>query len=150
MAEEGYELWGRCSQYLYTAREPLRVKFPGIRRLEEADAPYVTERYDVEPEDYIRERIRNGMMYGAFAEGRQIGFIGVHKEGSIGMLYVEEAFRRQGVAAALVAYCVNRHLEKGWIPYGQVKEGNLASERLQEKLGFYKASETICWLRRQR
>ncbi|MCM1027889.1 MAG: GNAT family N-acetyltransferase [Roseburia sp.] len=146
MAAQGYGLWGYCNQYLYTAREPLPVKFPEIRRLESEDAPYVLDHYVDQPEDCIRERIRDGMMYGAFAEGRQIGFIGIHKEGSMGMLFVEEAFRRQGVGEALEAYCVNRHLERGWIPYGHTMEGNLASERLQEKLGFYKASQKICWM----
>lgn len=146
---EEYEAFGRCGQYLYTSRETLPVRFSEIRRLSEEDASYVIRHDDCETEDYIRERIRSGMMYGAFWEGRQIGFIGVHREGSAGMLYVEEGFRRRGAARALTAYCVNRHLEKGWIPYGQVKEGNLPSERLLEKLGFYRASRQVCRFRQK-
>lgn len=147
LENQGYCLWGRCSQYLYTARETLPVKYREIRRLTMEDAAYVSAHYEHESGEYIRERIQAGAMYGAFAEGRQAGFIGIHSEGSIGMLYVEENFRRQGIAESLEAYCVNRCLEKGWIPYGHVTEGNTASEHLQEKLGFYKAPENIYWIR---
>lgn len=146
LEEQGCRVWGRCSQYLYTARETLPVKYKEIRRLTMEDAAYVAAHYEHESEDGIRERIQAGAMYGAFAEGRQVGFIGLHSEGSMGMLYVDENFRRQGIGESLEAYCVNRCLEKGWIPYGQVVEGNAASEGLQEKLGFYKAESAIYWL----
>lgn len=147
---EGYAAFGKCGQYLYTSGVALPVRFSEIRRLSEEDIPYVLRYYAVETEDYIRERIQSGMLFGAFAEGRQIGFIGLHQEGSMGMLYVEESFRRQGVAKALTAYCVNRQLEKGWIPYGHVAEGNLPLERLLEKLGFYRAARRIGWFRGRR
>lgn len=149
MEREGYESFGKYGQYLYTSKETLPVRFSEIRRLSEEDVSYVIRHYECETEDYVLERIRSGMMYGAFAEGRQIGFIGLHREGSVGMLYVEEDFRRRGAARAMTAYCVNRHLEKGWIPYGQVKEGNLPCECLLEKLGFYRASRQVGWFRRR-
>ena len=75
-----------------------------------------------------------------------MGFAGVHSEGSLGMLFVEEPFRRQGIAAALEACAVNRMLEKGWTPYGQISAENAASIKLQEKLGFYRAEKTFWWL----
>ena len=85
-------------------------------------------------------------MYGCFAGGKLTGFIGVHREGSLGMLYVEDACRRQGMGEALEAFAINRMLERGWTPYGHVVEGNDASVKLQEKLGLYRASKTFCWL----
>ena len=85
-------------------------------------------------------------MYGAFLEGRQVGFVGIHDEGSLGMLFVEESFRGRGIGASLEAWAVNCMLEKGWIPYGHVAEGNEASARLQERLGFYKAEKSFWWL----
>nr|WP_304442847.1 GNAT family N-acetyltransferase [uncultured Acetatifactor sp.] len=85
-------------------------------------------------------------MYGAFLEGRQVGFVGTHDEGSLGMLFVEEPFRGRGIGASLEAYVVNRMLERGQTPYGHVAVGNAASERLQERLGFYKAEKTFWWL----
>ena len=139
----GYELWGGCSQYLYTARETLPVRYKDIRTLTEQELPYVALHYEHEDADYLAERIQAGVMYGAFAGQRLTGFIGIHTEGSMGMLYVDETFRGQGIATALEAYCVNRCLERGWIPYAQVAEGNKTSERLQEGLGFYKATGKV-------
>ena len=64
----------------------------------------------------------------------------------MGLLYVEEEYRRQGIAESLEAFCINRCLEKGWTPYGHVLTDNTASEKLQDKLRFYKASQSIYWL----
>ena len=145
---KGFELWGGCSQYLYTARETLPVRYKDIRTLTEEELPYIILHYEHENAEYLAERVQLGLMYGAFSDQRLIGFIGIHAEGSMGMLYIDEAFRRQGIAKALEAYCVNRCLERGWIPYGQVVEGNEASERLHEGLGFYKASGKVYWIKK--
>lgn len=139
----GYEQWGGCSQYLYTARETLPVRYKDIRTLTEKELPYAALHYEHEDADYLAERIQAGVMYGAFNGERLTGFIGIHAEGSMGMLYVDENFRGQGIATALEAYCVNRCLERGWIPYVQVTGGNETSERLQERLGFYKATGKV-------
>ena len=60
----------------------------------------------------LEERLRSGMMYGAFADGKLAGFIGMHAEGSMGILEVFEEFRRQGIAEALERHLINRILEK--------------------------------------
>lgn len=144
--EKGCGLFGSCSQYLYTNKVFLPVRYKEIRRLTEEDTPYVTAHYAHDTEEYVRERVRAGVMYGAFSGERQIGFIGIHTEGSMGLLYVEEEFRRRGVAEALEAFCANRLLEKGFTPYGHIMEGNTPSEHLQEKLGFYRASRCVYWM----
>lgn len=82
-------------------------------------------------------------MFGVFSDAQPVGFIGFHEEGSLGLLFVEQQFRRQGFAASLEAYGVNLMLEKGQTPYGYVEKGNVPSERLQEKLGFYQAEKTF-------
>ncbi len=94
----------------------------------------------------MEARIREGVMYGAFVENAPVGFAGMHNEGSLGLLYVEEAYRRQGIAVSLEAYIINRTLEKGWTPYGQVIVGNEESFALQEKLGLYRSDRTVWWL----
>ena len=63
------------------------------------------------------------------------GIIGIHEEGSIGMLYVKPEYRHRKLATALETYAFNRALENGWIPYGQIIAGNEASMRLQESMG---------------
>lgn len=153
LVQRGYKVLGSYVQVLYTRKETLPVKHKEIRPLTMEHYPYVCRWYYNDGkcgpgihEAYVRERIQAGAMYGAFADGRQVGFAGVHSEGSLGMLFVEEPFRRQEIASSLEAYIVNRMLEKGWTPYGHISAGNTVSERLQEKLGFYKSEKTFWWL----
>ncbi len=140
-----------CVQMLYTPRETLSVRYREIRRLTEKDIAYVCLHYPEREgggEGYIRERIRSGALYGAFAGERLIGFAGVHRGGSLGMLYVEEARRRSGIGQSLEAYMVNRMLDRGRTPYLYVDERDAAMYRLQEKLGFYKAGKSFLWLKK--
>lgn len=146
LMERGYSTVLKCSQFLYTRKEPLPVKHKEIRRLGMEDLAYIVLHYDLGSPSYVRGRLRAGAVYGAYAQGRLAGFIGMHDEGGMGMLYVEEACRRRGIAASLEAYLVNRMLERGWTPYGHVVSGNEASVRLQEKLGLYRAKEPLFWL----
>lgn len=142
----GYHTLFSCRQFLYTERTVLPVRHKDIRRLSMDNFSYVCEHYDKDSTSYIRDRLLAGVMYGTFVDDRLAGFIGMHSEGSLGMLYVDETCRRQGLAASLVAYAANRMLERGWTPYGHVITGNEASIRLQEKLGFYQAKNTFWWM----
>jgi tRNA (guanine37-N1)-methyltransferase len=146
---QGCEVWGNggCSQYLYTEKNTLPVRHKDIRVLTSDEAEYVRNHYENEDGEYTDERIRAGAMYGAFCDGRPAGFIGTHREGSMGMLYVDEAFRRQGIAEALESYYINRCIEKGRTAYCHVVPDNPASEHLQEKLGLYKAKNKAWWIK---
>lgn len=148
LAAQGYREICECHQFLYTKRESLPVKHKDIRRLDMNSFAYICEHYTMGSPKYVRDRLLAGCLYGAFVEERLVGFIGMHDEGSLGILYVEEAYRRQGIAASLEAFSVNRMLERGWIPYGHVIVGNETSMSLQESLGFYQAKETFWWMER--
>lgn len=150
--EQEYELLlsNVCIQAVYTRGVPLPVrKDLVIRQLDLSFAEIIGEHYSLlsEPE-FIRERIRAGVMYGAFIDGVLAGFIGEHEEGSMGMLEVFPEFRRQGIAGALEAFCINRMLREGRIPFCQIIKGNEASIRLQEKLGLRISGESIWWMHR--
>ncbi len=145
-----YKVLGEYSQVLYTRRETLPVKYKDIRPL---SMEYYTRvcswlcgkgRNTDAGEAYIRERITAGAVYGAFTgDGTLAGIIGMHQDGSLGMPYVEKEYRGLGIGASLESYAVNRILEKGWTPYGHVTVGNRSWEKLQEKLGFYRAEKTF-------
>lgn len=149
LLERGYKEFFQCRQFLYTQREPLPVKHQDIRRLGLESLEYICSHYDLVNSDEVKNRLLAGVMYGAFVDDCLAGFIGLHDEGSIGMLYVEELYRGQGIASSLEAYIVNRMLERGWTPYGHVVTGNEASIRLQEKLGFYQAKDSFWWMEKQ-
>ena len=137
-----------CRQACYTQRNPLPVRHKDIRLLGENALGYLTEHYPTEGETYLAGRLRAKALYGAFVENELAGFAGWHSDGSIGLLYVAESFRGQGIGAALEAYCINRHLEMGYVPYGQIRVENEISCRMQETLGLYLSDEHIWWLER--
>lgn len=146
--QNGFMLYNECRQFLYTAKEPLTVKHKDCRPLTLEDLEYVSSHYKMEGGQYLTDRIQAGLMYGAWADGKLVAFMGVHSEGSIGMLYVDEAYRHMGIAKSLESYCINRCLEKGWIAFGHVETQNEASLALQKKMGLYEAEKTIWWLGR--
>lgn len=170
LEERGYRIDCATGQFLYTEKVPLPVRTYeasrhneasnqnkasrqneaelhwDIRKLGMEHLDYVSTHQEHNDRRYIKICIELGNMYGAFSGNELVGFIGMHREGSIGLLYVDEAHRREGIAESMVAFMVNQALKKGWTPYGHVVCGNEASEKLQEKLGFYKAGKTFWWL----
>ena len=141
-----------CHQLAYTGKTPLPLRVPAdtvVRRLTREHTDFVAEHYSHSPDrQYIEERIDYGML-GAFVSGELAGFVGVHDEGSIGMLEIVPKFKRLGLGSLLEASMINARLEQGFIPYGQVILGNLPSERLQNKLGLSRAEGIVSWLTRK-
>lgn len=138
LSEGGYQQCMVCRQAYYARSEPPRPRrCPAVLRpLNMEDLDFLLEHYH-HPGAYashLRGRIAEGML-GAEVQGRLAGFIGLHQEGTIGLLEVLPAFRRQGIAEALEAAMIARQLDRGGWPYVHVMKGNTASERLQETLG---------------
>lgn len=153
LRERGFRICGKFSRYLYTPKQTLPVRYRDIRRLTVGDLDYVREHIGrlrigepaaepsacsdesccPETEQYLQERIRAGAMYGAFAECRQIGFVGIHRGGGMGMLYVEKEYRRQGIGEALLSYNINRILEQGRTPYLHLRQDGFGAEGHQEE-----------------
>lgn len=132
-----------CRLACYTRRETLPVRHKEILRLAPEDLPYVAMHCEETDEDYLSERLCAGAVYGAYYQERLIGFIGRNRDGSMGLLYVEEAFRRQNIASSLEAYLINTGLEQGRIPYAYVRTENTAALALQERLGLYLSRQEV-------
>lgn len=96
--------------------------------------------------DYIRERLSAREMFGAFNKGELAGFIGLHKEGSMGMLEIDPSFRRKGIGLQLVSYLCAYQLSRGRIPFSQFVRENNASRQLHERLGFSISDSPVFWL----
>lgn len=142
----GMQAGKKCFQACYTRNVSLQVRFKDILPLGTEHLQYVINNYQLCSEEYIRERLEAKAMYGAFDGERPIGFIGAHAEGSMGMLFVEEAYRKKGIATALESYLINVQISNGETPYCQIYEGNNNSLDLQEKLGLYVADGNIWWM----
>ncbi|MCI5856963.1 MAG: GNAT family N-acetyltransferase [Agathobacter sp.] len=99
----------------------------------------------------MRERFLDKALFGAYIrteDGTEsfAGFVGKHAEGSVGMLTVLPEFRGQKIALALETYMINKELEQGFTPYGQVREDNAASIKLQQKVGLCFSKTPIFWV----
>ena len=103
----------------------------------------------ISDEAYVTDRIKKGALFGAFVDGQLAGFIGMHAEGGIGMLFVSPEYRRRRIGMALETYMINLGLERGERPYGQVEIGNDASKGLQEALGLCFSKGRIYWMERE-
>ncbi len=126
-----------------------------IRKLDAADIQEAAPMYPgFDNPDYIVDRIEAGAVYGAFFGDNTAndtintlaGIIGIHEEGSIGMLYVKPQYRHRKLATALETYAFNMALENGWIPYGQIIVGNEASMKLQESMGLHFSKSSVYWM----
>lgn len=138
-----------CYQACYTRREPLRTKHRDIRPLCVEELDYVAKCYPSCDRIYLYRRILAGAMYGIYMgpdEQRPVGFIGLHEGGGMGMLYVDEPYRRQGLAASLESWLINQLLRRGETPFCQIREENVSAFKLQEKLGLYLCYEPMWWL----
>ncbi len=142
-----YDMRGicKCTQAVFTRKEALPVPYKTIRKLDLSHLAYVKAHYS-SSEEHLKDCLIAGAMYGAFDEERLIGFVGMHEEGSMGMLFVEEEYRRKNIAVSLESFMINVQLSNGFTPYCHVIEGNEASLRLQEKLGLYPAEEPLWWM----
>lgn len=153
-AQYGFKLGKTCYQACYTRKESLRVEYRDILPLSGADVSYAAQRYQECEKTYLQRRIQAGAMYGIYmgqGEKRRLaGFIGVHENGSMGMLYIDKAYRRQGLAASLESWLINWHLRRGEIPFCQISEENTPAIRLQERLGLYLCGEPMWWLEKDR
>ena len=81
-----------------------------------------------------------------YLDGKLVGYIGRHAEGSMGILEVSPEYRRRKIAKALETYMINLSLEIGHTPFAQVVVGNEKSVALQESLGMCFAKELIYWM----
>ena len=123
------------------------VSLPNIyvRELRYEDAPYVKNNYHTS-EIYIKSRIKVGMI-GAFnSNDKQIGFIGNHDDGSMGLLFVDEEYRRMGVASLLEYHLIEKLRKDGRLCFGQIETGNEASMVMHEKNGYEIGTSVHYWL----
>ena len=135
-----------CFQLAYYGEEPADDTGLTVRTAGESDLPMLIDNYDlVSPEELAQIVRRQKMLLGYDGE-RLIGFMGEHLEGSMGLLYVFPEYRHKGFGAALQRHLMARTMEDGFVPFGQVEKDNLASLRLQAKLGMTQSERLIVWM----
>ncbi len=146
----GLEKIKECYQIVYEKKKELFVdENLGIKRLEntEENAKLIcnsyTLNYSIEEIKYLLKSVG---FYGAFIDGELAGFIGRHKELSLGLLEVFPKFRRRGIGKNLVNFMINDCLKTGKIAFGHVVKTNQASLNLMKKIGFTICPKPIFWI----
>ncbi|MDD3400470.1 MAG: GNAT family N-acetyltransferase [Eubacteriales bacterium] len=139
-----------CYQCAYLKHERLPVQLEDdVRALELRFIPQILEHYHtVTDPKYFEERIGAGEMFGLFKKGTDelMGFVGLHDDGSGGMLEIFPQHRRHGLGAGLESYIINVQLDRGYTPYGQIFCDNDKSIALQKKLGLEVSTEVLHWI----
>ena len=135
-------------QAVYLSKEPLPVSCDiEIRLLDASYFEIIKATYDVDVgADYLKQRLEEGELFGGFASAGLVGFIGIHAEGSIGMLKVFDQHLGKGYGTALTAYAMNHQLTQGVTPFEQIGTSNEASLAIARKLGFSISTDKIYWL----
>lgn len=147
MAKCGFEGKMTCHKVVYLKKTPIRYQARlEIRQTRPDEAAQIIAHYDLHEPDDIRRTIREGRLWSGCLGGYLIGFIGLHEEGSMGLLHIVEPYRRRGFAEELEGFLVNHLLAQGEVPRGDVITGNEASRSLQKKLGFTEASGLVYWI----
>ena len=143
--DERFEFYCDVKNAVYTEKVHKKIKNKNIKQLDLSYAEILAEHYGHGETDYVRNRIERGQVYGIFVEDKLAGFIGTHYEGSIGMLHIFDEYRRLGLGTDLENFMINRELELGHVPFGQVITDNDASFALQSKNGLYLGNRVFTW-----
>ena len=143
--------YNECRQFsyhkpekLYTPVENIEIRTLGPEWISTINKIY----HLVDSVEYITSLVESGVMHGAFIDNKLAGFIGMHMEGSMGLLEVLPEFQRRGIGVLLESYMVDWSREQGFIPYCQVFTDNAASLKLQEKLGLEGSASCVYWVSR--
>ena len=146
-----YGLSGRrFLQMCYPAQTPpaggaearLRIAAPTDGELAQIDGVYELEDLD----GLRRDRARGGLFAAHDAEGAFVGYMGIHSDGSMGILEVFPEFRRRGYAEELERFILSKILAEGRTPFCQIAEDNAASLALQRKLGLVEAPGYVWYI----
>lgn len=108
------------------------------------DLDIVVNNYDMAlGKEYLTGRILDEELFGGYENGEMIGFVGIHAEGSVGMLKV---FNQHQFGTGLYTFITNHQLNRGLVPFGQVDVNNPASLHIARKLGFVSSNHLVYWL----
>lgn len=125
---------------------PARAAGLTIDLADEGDLPFILEHYHYDDKKYIMDRLAKGAVFRGKVDGNMVGFIGIHDEGSMGMLNIIPPFRRKGYAQALESWLCSYIMDRGQVPYGEIVTTNAASLALHAKTGFHTEKMPSAWL----
>lgn len=145
-AKYGLEVGESCHQAVYTGGPLPLDDVLAFRAPNETELDLIDATYDLDDRAGLAKLRDQGMLFAGFAGEDFVGYVGRHREGSVGLLNVFPQYRRRGYGQRLETFILNRVVAAGERPYCQIFQGNHASLALQAKLGWVLAAKPICWL----
>ena len=135
-----------CRQYVYLGNKPPEYE----KRLEmsaatESDIAFVSRHYHLVSEDMLRLAVQRNELFIARLGNTKAGFIGIHAEGCMGMLFVLPRFRRCGYGREMELFLTGEVMKWGLYPYGQVFVTNKASLSLQATTVYAPGESVMFW-----
>lgn len=139
-----------CYQAVYTHGEKIDMIYPQdvyIHNLTLEFLPLIKKYYEHSDDvEHLKNIIERKHLWGIFEKNELAGFIGIHDEGSMGILEMRNEYKRKGYGYLLEGYLINYFIDQGWIPFCQIIQDNLPSLALQKKLGLSLSKGLSYWL----
>ena len=144
----GFQTVSPCVQVLYDKKEPISFETElVIRHPDLSEYERIKDAYTLPiSEEEVLASIDRPEFSAGYLDGEMVGFIGMHPEGSLGMLHIFDEYRGRGYAEILEKHMINGRIAAGAYPYGQVFVDNEASLALQRKMGMTFSKDSIYWM----
>ena len=137
----------RCYQYgYYEDAIDIPRRCLSVRASVLDDLPWISSIYRLVSPEELRWAVGQGKVIIGSIGDRDVGFIGEHSDGSMGLLNILPEFRHRGYAEELERIMIDDTLRRGLVPFCQVELDNSASMQLQEKLGLVRSDDIMCWI----
>lgn len=148
LIKDRYELEETYSFYLYAylSRDKIKLDDYDFRLIDMPYYDFIRANYHYSSDDELKEIITSKHLFGLFDNGEMAGFIGIHTDGSMGLLLVFEKFRGKHYGYILEAMLINYLLDNGELPYCDVMDDNYYSMHIQDKLKMTRSAGKKYWL----
>ena len=80
------------------------------------DRDLIDETYDLDDRAGLAALRDRGMLFAGFAGADFVGYVGRHREGSVGLLNVFPPYRRRGYGQRLETFILNQVVAAGELP----------------------------------
>ena len=128
----------KCYQY---GPFPTDAGDPHLQLLRQEDLEYVTDTHGEAV--YIRQLYARNRLFGYYVDEQLIGYAAYHIDNSVGALYVDPMYRRQGYGQKIISAAAS--LSNDAYTYSQVLVDNTASIRLHDSLPLTRSEKIIHW-----
>lgn len=130
----------------YLKKEKFNLEYTDFRNLDKSYYDIIRDNYELLSNEEIKERLFSNKIFGLFVENELVGFIGIHKEGDMGIFKVFDDEKFDEYAYALEANLINYLLDENVIIYTHIQSEDERILKIQEKLGLKKSDSLQYWL----